>query len=402
MPQNWKTYKLGEVANIGSSKRIFRADYVPFGIPFYRSKEIIQKSFGEEVNDVLYIDPDKYYRIKEKYGSPVQGDVLLSAVGNRSGIPYLVDNDGDFYFKDGNLMLLRDFKVLIDSSFLVYWFKSKVGQHYLNSLMIGSAQKALTIEGVKTISIILPPLPEQKAIANILSAIDAKIENNLAINKTLEEMAMALYKEWFVDFGPFQDGKFIESELGLIPEGWEVRRLDEVASFKNGKGISVKERDDAGKYKIYGSNGIIGRTNKLMFKDSVIAIGRVGANYGEVHYSVDPCWVSDNAVTAQPLGSYYWWLLQTLRLIDYSNFVGGSAQPLITQTAIKNHLIPAPETELILDISNKMGRLFESIQHNNTENQSLTQLRDSLLPKLISGEVRLNEFDLEEVLENEI
>src|SRR5690554_3562610 len=75
----------------------------------------------------------------------------------------------------------------------------------------------------------IPPLPEQRAIASILSNIDDKIENNLAMNKTLEEMAMALYKHWFVDFGPFQEGNFVESELGEIPEGWEVKELKDVA-----------------------------------------------------------------------------------------------------------------------------------------------------------------------------
>ena len=93
----------------------------------------------------------------------------------------------------------------------------------------GSANQAnISPSQIKDIELQLPPLPEQTAIASILSTIDAKIENNLAINKTLEEMAMALYKEWFVDFGPFQDGKFVDSELGMIPEGWEVLTVKKI------------------------------------------------------------------------------------------------------------------------------------------------------------------------------
>ena len=92
--------------------------------------------------------------------------------------------------------------------------------------MIGtSGRQRMAKEAFQNLELEIPPLPEQKAIAQILSAIDDKIENNLAINKTLEEMAMALYKHWFVDFGPFQDGAFVESELGEIPEGWEVKTI---------------------------------------------------------------------------------------------------------------------------------------------------------------------------------
>mgnify|MGYP003631283264 CR=1 FL=1 len=420
MPQNWKTHKLGEVANIGSSKRIFRADYVSSGIPFYRSKEIIQKSFGDAINDILYISPDKYFSIKKKYGAPITGDVLLSAVGNRSGIPYLVNDDGEFYFKDGNLMWLRDFKLSIDSSFLVYWFKSAVGQHYLNSLMIGSAQKALTIEGVKTISINLPPLPEQKAIANILSAIDAKIENNLAINKTLEEMAMAFYKEWFVDFVPFQDGKFIESELGMIPEGWEVKRLEEILEIKRGGSprpikdfisdsglpwLKISDATAANSPFQYSTKEYIkpeGLRKTVLIKPGAIILSN-SATPGlprliEFETCIHDGWLHFPEI--KRFNRYFLYLLFLdikEHLISQGN---GSVFTNLKTDILKSQNVKIPPLKIEEQFLNKINSKFEKIRENTVEIQTLTQLRDTLLPKLVSGEVRLNEFDLEEVLEN--
>lgn len=109
MRSSWKEIKLGDYVEILSSKRIFAADYLKTGIPFYRSKEIIDKSFGQFEGDELFISKEKFYDIKGKFGAPQKNDILMSAVGNRSGIPYCIQEDYDFYFKDGNLIWFRKF-----------------------------------------------------------------------------------------------------------------------------------------------------------------------------------------------------------------------------------------------------------------------------------------------------
>jgi len=416
MPNNWKTYKLGDIAKIGSSKRIFKADYVDTGIPFYRSKEIIQKSFGQEIDEILYIDEAKYIKIKEKFGAPISGDILLSAVGNRSGIPYLVNNDGEFYFKDGNLMWFRDFQNYVDSSFLVYWFKSSVGQHYLNSTMIGSAQKALTIESVKNIEISVPKIFEQKAIANILSAIDDKIENNLAINKTLEDMAMALYKHWFIDFRPFQEGEFIDSELGPIPKDWEVKKVKDIYSITIGrtpprkqpqwfskvdgvKWMSIKDLRNSGSF-IFNTSEflteeavkkfrvpiIIPNTVILSFK---LTVGRVAiatenmlSNEAIAHFNKK----GNNCLSTEYLYLY-------LKNFDFNSL--GSTSSIATAVnsqTIKNMYCLVPNEMSKKVFESQVKQYFDQIKNKQIENQYLTRLRDTLLSKLISGEVRLKEF----------
>ncbi len=407
MPNNWKTYKLSDIADITSSKRIFLADYVDKGIPFYRSKEIIEKANGLEISSNLFIDEDKYFDIKKKFGAPKNGDLLISAVGERAGIPYCVNDDGEFYFKDGNLIWFKNFKEEICSKFLYYFIRTEIGINLLESTMIGSAQRALTIVGLKNIQVNFPPIQEQKSIASILSAIDDKIENNLAINKTLEEMAMALYKHWFVDFGPFQDGEFVDSELGRIPKGWEVKSVYDIANYINGAAFKPSELVDEGKYviKISELNGGItkntGKSNKEVKPEQIINNGSVlfswSATLDIFLWDKGEALLNQHIFNVLPNGSLSIEILYFLLKNIIAHFKAIAADRATTMGHIKiSHL-----KETFLAIPNKNHKqefqkiiepIFNQILENLTENQTLTQLRDTLLPKLISGEVRLKEF----------
>jgi len=386
MPKNWKTYKFEELTTKlgdglhGTPKYSLDGEYYFINGNNLTDGKIEIKPNTKRVNKNQFI----------KYQKPLNDRTIFVSINGTLGNVATYNNEKVVLGKSACYFNVRED---VHKEFIKQYVSTSDFKRFLENNATGSVIKNVSLKSMRDHEINLPPLPEQKAIANILSAIDDKIENNRAINKTLEDMAMALYKHWFVDFGPFQDGEFIDSELGLIPEGWEVKRLDELANFKNGKGIKRSDRTEDGLYTIFGSNGFIGRTNKVMFKDYVIAIGRVGANYGEIHYSTEPCWISDNAITVQPkVKKCFWWLLQTLRLIDYSNFAGGSAQPLITQGAVKDFIVSVPREKELLDFSLKLKQLFDNLNSNLKENQSLIKLRDTLLPKLISGEIRLKKF----------
>jgi len=129
---DWPEFQLGKRCSVKSSKRIFAKEYVENGVPFFRSKDVIDKSFGTFSGYDLYISETRYIEIKETHGSPRKGDVLISSVGNRSGQPYVVQDEGDFYFKDGNILWLSDFED-INPDYLAYWFKSDIGQDTLAS-----------------------------------------------------------------------------------------------------------------------------------------------------------------------------------------------------------------------------------------------------------------------------
>lgn len=228
----WESVKLGDYCDITSSKRIFYSEYVNQGVPFFRSKEIIRRFYGVDIDEPLYISSSKYKDIKKRFGVPSENDLLLTSVGT-IGIPYIVKSFDEFYFKDGNLTWFKDFNSELYSKFLYYWIISHDGIGIINSLTIGSSQKALTISALKGMKIPLPPLPTQKRIANILSNYDDLIENNKKQIKLLEEAAERLYKEWFISlrFPGHENVKIIDG----VPRGWVKKKLYEITNINMGQ-----------------------------------------------------------------------------------------------------------------------------------------------------------------------
>jgi type I restriction enzyme S subunit len=419
IPFTWKEKVLGNVVEILSSKRIFAADYVPEGILFYRSKEIIEKSKGETISNPLYITKKRFEDIKNKYGAPVDGDLLISAVGERAGIPYHVKNDGDFYFKDGNLIWFRNFSEDLNSQYLCFFLKSRIGQHKLDSLMIGSAQKALTIVGLKSMDLTLPPLAEQKSIAAILTAFDDKIELLQAQNKTLEATAQTIFKEWF---GKYQIGD-------ELPEGWRVGKLDDVIEFTNGYAFKSKELlpdPSAGTLKIFKMGSIkkgggfnpsktksyINRenTSKLSkyvlksgdllmsmtdMKDAISLLGHTALMIYDDEYIVNQRVGLIRAQNDLNIDFPFLYLLTNDSdfIADLRGRSNSGVQVNLSTQAIKESelIIPDKATNLKFDLLAKP--LLEKIKRNTEQIQTLTQTRDALLPKLMGGEIRVYEFN---------
>ncbi len=159
--------KLGQICNVTSSKRIFANEYTDFGVPFYRGLEITQKSLGNKINDCLYISKDKFNYIKKKYSVPSENDLFITAVGTIGSI--YQSKGEEFYFKDGNIIWLKNFdKSIINSTFLKYYIQSEYVIRQIENKLIGAVQKALTIETFSDINIIVPNLSSQLRITNIL------------------------------------------------------------------------------------------------------------------------------------------------------------------------------------------------------------------------------------------
>lgn len=186
LPEGWEEKALGEVIEITSSKRIFLADYVEEGIPFYRGKEIILKSKNEALNERLFISNKRFNEIKEKFGAPKKGDLLITAVGTL-GFPYLVtESDGDFYFKDGNLIWFKGNKE-ISSTYLISCFKNDQFKLNLYNIAIGSSQKALTIQSLKGLKIINPKKDISSTFDSLIAPILDAIESLQNQNQLLKE-----------------------------------------------------------------------------------------------------------------------------------------------------------------------------------------------------------------------
>lgn len=179
--KRWEKTKLGNKSVIGSSKRIFANEYTTEGIPFYRSKEIIELGMGEKPSVELYISKKRYQEIKEKFGIPIPGDILMTAVGT-IGKFWIVPNSKPFYYKDGNLVYIRtkEFNPL----FLKKLLEMLIEKYKVENAN-GSAYTALTIEKLKDLQIVLPPMTLQKQYEEFHIQID---KSKLIIQKALEDL----------------------------------------------------------------------------------------------------------------------------------------------------------------------------------------------------------------------
>ena len=157
---------LGKICDVTSSKRVFAKDYIPFGIPFYRGKEITEYSVSHSIKPEFFISESLFEEISAKYGAPKEGDILITAVGTLGSLMYVQDQK--FYFKDGNIIWLRNFCKTVDSKFIYYLLSSKKYKDLLLGSAIGSTQRAFTIEMLKSVDLTLPDLKTQQHIVNTI------------------------------------------------------------------------------------------------------------------------------------------------------------------------------------------------------------------------------------------
>ena len=229
---NYEKTTIGLHCTVTSSKRFHASERTKDGVPFYCSKEIIKKVNGEKITECDYISEDAYNRVKEEYGVPQTGDLLITTRGTY-GIPYIYKEYDKFYFADGNLTWLKDFDDKLDAEYLYYWINSYEGQKKIDAIAKGTAQKAVPIALLKEIEIVIPENPIQKKVVVILKNYDQLIENNKKQIKLLEEAAQRLYKEWFIDlrFPGYEDCKIVDG----VPVEWKKKKLDEIADVIMGQ-----------------------------------------------------------------------------------------------------------------------------------------------------------------------
>ena len=380
----WEKVKLGNVCEITSSKRIFYSEYVDDGVPFYRSKEIIESDEGKVIENPLYISVDKYNEIKEKFGIPQTGDMLLTSVGT-IGIPYIIKKKDCFYFKDGNLTWFRDFREGLNSKYLYYWIKSSEGTGILYNTTIGSSQKALTISALKNIKVSLPPRSVQDKIVEVVSAYDDLIENNQKQIKLLEEAAQRLYKEWFVDlrFPGHENTKIVDS----VPEGWRRGLLKELISVNYGK--DHKKVPDDGNIPVYGSGGLMRKCNKSLFSGEAVLIPRKGS-LNNIMYVDETFWTVDTmfyATMKQPHTAVFVYFF--VKAFDMYSMNIGAAVPSMTTKILDAMDVVIPDKETLEKFDKYAKVYFNKIKTLQGQNEQLKTARDLLLPKLMSGEVEV-------------
>ena len=404
---SWETIKLGDCCEITSSKRIFYSEYTDHGVPFYRSKEIIECSQGQSISEPLYITNQRYDEIKDKFGVPVAGDMLLTSVGT-IGIPYIVKETDEFYFKDGNLTWFRNFTNKLCAQYLYYWVTSKEGTGVLNNTTIGSSQKALTISALKNIEITVPPIENQRRIADILFAYDDLIENNRKQIKLLEEAAQRLYKEWFVDlrFPGHEHTKIVDG----VPEGWEKCSLGDAIEFDPKVQLTKDRVKQFVPMSALSTSSMVLDLNEI--SETVSNSGSKFQNGDTLLARITPC--LENGKTAfvygiqsseGAVGSTEYIVMRSRRLNPYMVYLhtrtDGFRQSAINSMSgsdgrqrVKADKLQAltyllPPATVVNQFGQFAAPIFELIFNLNEQIYGAMQARDRILPKLMSGEVEV-------------
>ncbi|AOM82208.1 restriction endonuclease subunit S [Salisediminibacterium beveridgei] len=417
MKFKWKLKHIGDLCKVSSSKRVYLKDYVKSGVPFYRSREIIKLHNNEEILDTLYISNEKYNEIKEKSGVPVKGDILLTSVGT-IGIPYLIQDNSPFYFKDGNLTWLHSFESEIDSRFIYYWINSSVGKHEIDKITIGSTQRALTMVSLRKLTIFLPPLSIQKKICDFLENLEQRILLNNQIISNLEELAQTLFKRWFVDFEfpnengePYKSsgGKMVESELGMIPEGWYAGYAKDIFEFaprtslKKGSVTKfVEMKNLVGSFAIpyWRYREFNGSGSKFIKGDTLLARITPCLENGKIGFvdflkDSEVAWGSTEFITIRTKLNEFkhisFFFAKQEGFYNYAvkNMTGSSGRQRVSAKVLDNYLMPVPPTDMLIKYGEVTQSMANKINMLNKESYHLTELRDTLLPKLLSGEVEI-------------
>ncbi len=413
---HWKEYKLGEIADDVSYGYTESANEKPVGPKFLRITDIRNGSI--DWNTVPYCVINERDYIKSKLEA---GDIVIARTGATTGITEIIKENVDAVFAS-YLIRFRINKTKANPFFVGYVLKSYLWKDYVSSIVGGSAQPGANAKQFSNFPINLPPLPTQTAIASILSSLDQKIEFNNAINRNLEALAQALFKQWFVEFNfpnekgePYKDsgGEFIESELGMIPKGWRVGKLNDILSVKGGTTPSTKEpkywegnlhwtspRDLStlefpvllNTDKKITEEGLKQISSGLLPKGTLLLSSRAPIGYlaiTEIETAINQGYIAINC--KQPYSNLFmlYWLRQYMEsVIARAN---GSTFLEISKSNFKEIDVIIPCETIHNQFIEVVNPLFKQLVLFQRENNKLSSLRDTLLPKLISGEIEVNE-----------
>ena len=339
-------------------------------------------------------------------------DILYSEIRPANKRFAYIDFDGTDYIASTKLMVIRH-KENIIPQFLYYIITSQAVIEELQMLAESRSGTfpQITFTELANQPIELPPLSEQAKIVRFLKSLDDKIEVNRRINDNfyiaflevmliwtltslendnLEQQAQALFKSWFVDFEPFRDQPFVESELGMIPEGWRVGTIGELLEIKYGK--DHKKLSD-GEIPVYGSGGLMRKCECALYDGESVLIPRKGT-LNNVMYVNEAFWTVDTMFYSIPkIDNVVLFTYLYLSGKDLASMNSGSAVPSMTTEILNNMLIVIPTEMVIRDFNITVTSIYSRIKHGNEESRRLAQLRDTLLPRLMSGELKVNDLN---------
>ena len=309
-----------------------------------------------------------------------QGDILVSNIRPYFKKIWKAKFDGGC----SNDVLVFTAKEGIDQDFLYYVLSDDRFFGYVMATSKGTKMPRGDKKTIMKYQVPLFKVEKQEKIASILCKIDARIELNKEINNNLEQQVYAVYQAWFEDFNRFD---------GICPQTWKKGILSNIASITSGKRPPMKSIDktEEATIPLVGAASVMGYTSEANHVDRILVTGRVGTHGAIQRFNI-PCWTSDNTLVIT--SDLYEYTYQILQRIDYHSMNRGSTQPLITQGDMNKTAILLPDKEILNEFESLAGQLMAQVESNIQENSKLAELRDTLLPKLMSGELDVSDIDL--------
>lgn len=409
--EEWKEYKLAEVCeNIysGGTPSSMKTSYWNGNLPWLSSGETNQRYIYDTEKCITQEGADNSSTRYAYRGSTV---IASAGQGHTRGQASMLCIDT---YVNQSVLVLKPNPLFINPHFLYYNLDNRYNE--LRQLSDGTSTRgSLSGKILKDLKIYLPSLDEQQKIASILKSLDDKIEVNRKINENLEQQAQALFKSWFVDFEPFKDGEFVESELGMIPKGWRVERIEDLSQkmasggtpkslnkdyyLGNIKWYSTKELKDCFLFdseKHISEDALKNSSAKMFPEGTVLMAIYASPTVGRLGILTNPATFNQAAVGIVPkenVGSEFIYLSLLSERTNLNNLASGAAQQNLNVGIVKNYNILVPEQKA-LDRFNRLARsYFLLLKKNTEESRCLAELRDTLLPKLMSGEIKVNELN---------
>ena len=397
----WKEVRLGDVADVQTGpfgSQLHKDNYVNKGTPIVTVEHLGNKWFTSQ-NLPMVSDEDKLRLAK--YCSQ-EGDVIFSRVGSVDRCSYVSKEYSGWLFS-GRCLRVRP-RSGINPEYLYYFLTNEGTKQYIRNIAVGATMPSINTKLLNEVPVKIPSLPDQCRIASILSSLDRKIELNNKINADLEEMAQAIFKNWFVDFEPFKDGKFVDSELGMIPEGWKVGTLGDIAEITMGQspaGNSLNENRE-GMIFYQGSSDFGFRfpsirvfttePKRLAVANSVLF--SVRAPVGDINVAKEECCIGRGVASIKSKyghDSYLFYAMKSLHKL-FDSFDGeGTVFGSINKKTLSTIQILLPSDGIVEQFNNIASSFDNRIRSLSDESSRLSLLRDTLLPRLMSGELEVPE-----------
>ena len=371
MKEAWKECKLGEVVEINPTESI--------------KKGTIAKKIGMDILQPFCRSISSFSTEAYSGGAKFRNkDTIMARItpcleNGKTAMVNILD-DNEIGFGSTEYIVFRAKNNISDPYFIYYLITSSLIREPAIKSMVGSSgRQRVQTDVVTNLSINIPPLATQQKIATILSSLDDKIELNNKINDNLEQQAQAIFKSWFVDFEPFG---------GKMPEGWKVGKLSDLITIKYGK--DHKKLDD-GKHPVYGSGGIMRYVDKFLYDKESVLIPRKGT-LNNVFYINEPFWSVDTMfyteMKKENIAKYVYFFVKGK---DLNSMNAGSAVPSMTTEILNAIEVVIPSDEYLEKFENIVSPMFKQIKQCIIENENLASIRDTLLPKLMNGEIGVDE-----------